>query len=263
MHLDNHLLHLNARGIFPGPAESRDHFFRRADSHPLLFPHSLALQLTNKLFDAVPDWVEVRVDSKRLYPWEGAATWIEEREDGSRTSAIQLKSSASSSFYLPEEVLAHELVHAMRVGFEESRFEEILAYQTSQNRFRRYWGPLFTRPAEVKGLIFLILATWLALWMELAFDVEWGGRFFVWAPLCSLGWGFYRLVRSQRVFSRALKNIEIAIRKSGKSLAVALRLSDAEIAQFATCSPEEITMFAKKEKETSLRWSQLFACYFC
>ena len=105
-----------------------------------------------------------------------------------------------------------------------------------------------------------MLATWLLYWTELTLDVEWGGAFLLWAPSLALGWGVFRLMRLQKVFSAALRNLEKAIAKPGKSLAVALRLTDAEIARFAISSPEEIVTFG--ERETSLRWQQLFAAYF-
>jgi hypothetical protein len=265
MPFEINLLALNNRGIFPGPNESRENFLERADSSvniPKQLSPSKAFELTKELFDADPDWVEVKMDAKGLLPWEGAATWIEENEKGQRISAIQLKPSLPAWLYLPEEMLAHELVHAMRMGFEDNRFEEILAYQTSKNKLRRYFGPLFARPAEVKGFIFLSLVTWLGFWAELAFELELGGRFFVWAPLFAIGLGIFRLMRSQRTFSAALRNLKKAITKPGKSLAVALRLSDSEILQFAISSPNEIIAFAQKKKETDLRWNQLFAAYF-
>jgi hypothetical protein len=258
MSFEINLLALNSRGIFPGPAESPENFLRRGELSGKA-PQCKAFELTKALFDAAPDWVEIKQEAKGLLPWEGAATWIEENADGQKISAIQLKPSLPS-FYSLDEVLAHELVHAMRVGFEESRFEEVLAYQTSKSKFRRYFGPIFSKTAEVKGFIFLMLVTWLLYWTELVLDVEWGGAFFFGAPSLALGWGVFRLMRTQKVFSNALRNLEQVIAKPGKSLAVALRLTDAEIAQFAKSSTEEIVAFVKKE--TSLRWRQLSAAYF-
>lgn len=260
MDFEINLLDLNRRGIFPGPAESPKSFLSRSALSGKEDSQLKAFELTKALFDAIPDWVEIKRDAKGLLPWEGAATWIEENADGQRVSAIQLKPSLPAFLYAPDEVLAHELVHAMRIGFEEDRFEEILAYRTSKSWFRRYFGPIFSRPAEVKGFIFLMVATWLLYWTELILDVEWGGAFFLWAPLCAIGWGVFRLIRLQKVFSATLRNLEKAIAKRGKSLAVALRLTDAEIARFAVSSPDEIVAFG--EKETSLRWRQLFAAYF-
>ena len=249
---------LNQRGIFPWPGESRDRFFIRANSYQSILK-SPAFNLTQELFDAVPDWIELRLESKGLLPWEGAATWIEE-ECGERAAMIQVKPSLPASLYSQEEVLAHELVHAMRLGFKENRFEEILAYRSSKKAFRRYLGPLFSNPTEVKGFLFLILLTWLIYWAEWIFDIELGGPFLLWTPLFALGLGCLRLMRAQNIFSSALKNLEKALKHPEKSLAVALRLRDQEIVRFSRCSPQEIVAFAKKA--TDLRWEQISISYF-
>ena len=154
MDFENNLLTLNSRGIFPGPAESQENFLRRADSSLARNTTSKAFDRTNALFDAIPDWVEIKRDAKGLLPWEGAATWIEENADGQRISAIQLKPSLPAFLYAPDEVLAHELVHAMRIGFEENRFEEILAYRTSKSWLRRYLARYFPDRQRSKGLFF-------------------------------------------------------------------------------------------------------------
>lgn len=262
MDFTSDLLALNSRGLFPGPNENDQNFLGRTQASIPGVTDPKALDLTQKLFDAAPDWVEVKIGSKGLVPWEGAATWIEENADGKRTASIQLKSSIPAKLYLPEEVLAHELVHAMRLGFEEDRFEEILAYRTSKNWIRRYCGPLFSKPKEVKWLLSLMAAAWVSYWIELIFDANFGGQYLIWMPSVMIGWVGMRLMRAQRTFSTALKNLELAIAKKGKSLAVALRLTDVEIALLSRLSPQEILDYAAKEKGTSLRWRQLFCAYF-
>jgi hypothetical protein len=257
---DSKLIFLNSRGIFPGPFESQEHFLWRVNTAKSRTV-SEGLTRTEEMFDACPDWVEVRFDKKGLFLWEGAATWIEENEWG-RFSSIQLKPSLPSRFYTYEEVIAHEMVHAMRLMFEENRFEEILAFQTSKNHLRRYFGPLFTRSSEPKGFILWMICSWLFYWAELIFNIFIGAEYVLWSPMLILVWGIYRLVRSQKIFSKALKHLEKAIKKPGKSLAVALRLRDSEIEKFAASSPEEIFFFGVEQKEKSLRWQQLFAAYF-
>ncbi len=251
----NNLLDLNNRGIFPGPKESLEHFSKRAQlaAKNETYPGVNRLQ---DLFGVKPDWVEIKIDQKGLLPWEAAATWIEEDETGFKTSHIQLKPNA---FYLPEEIVAHELVHAMRLSFEEARFEEILAYRTSEKRFRRYFGPLFAKPKEVKGWLFLLITSWAIYWTQFAFEIEIGAEYFLWVPLLILGLGTIRLIRAQRLFSLALNNLE----KTGvKALPIALRLSDEEILRFARNSSEEIRDFAQKQRQTDLRWQQLWDAYF-
>ncbi len=70
--MKNPLLELNARGIFPGPSESEEAFFER--DYPQVPTSAQALLITARLFDAAPDWIEVKFSSKGLMPWEGAAT---------------------------------------------------------------------------------------------------------------------------------------------------------------------------------------------
>jgi hypothetical protein len=51
-------------------------------------------------------------------------------------------------FYQRSEVIAHELVHHQRARLQSVKYEEIIAYQTSPNRFRRYWGGVFRTRSE-------------------------------------------------------------------------------------------------------------------
>jgi hypothetical protein len=250
---DDQLLLLNKRGIFPGPSESQTGFQNRLSC---LAGCKVQSYPAKNIFDSVPDWVEVRTGSKGLMTWEGAALWIDEGADGQRSCFIQLKNSCLSRLYPRDEVIAHEMVHAMRMHFDEERFEEILAYRTSTMRFRRYFGPLFSHPWEAKGFLLMTLASWVFYGMDI------GGGLALFSPLVLLGWGMFRLVRSQRVFGRALSHLEEAIVHKGKALAVALRLSDSEIALFAKIGPQEIACFAEQKSTTCLRWRQIFLAYF-
>jgi hypothetical protein len=258
--IDN-LLSLNSRGIFPGPTECQKIFSARAKAIKSCSAEE-ALCWTKEIFDAYPDWVELRYEAKGLLPWEGAATWIEEDEEHGRCACIQLKASFLMRLYPQTEVIAHEMVHVMRLMFEENRFEEILAYRTSKNRFRRYFGPLFTRPVETKGFVLLMTCSWVLYWTEFLGGFSLGAQYWLWSPMLPLGWGIYRLVYSQKIFSKALKHLGKAIKQPKMSLAVALRLSDEEIELFARSSPDQILSFAEKKKQENLRWRQICNTYF-
>jgi len=256
---DRELISLNRRGLFPGPSEKTGGFLERAKASPAeakAIPSSLL-----SLFDAAPDWVLVRQSKKGLLPWEGAATWIEEKEGKLQIAAIQVNPHLPRFLYAPEEIAAHELVHAMRLGFQEERFEEILAHQTSKNRFRRYLGPLFFKPSEAKGFVSLLLGMPLLSLVEIFFDVSLYSEYFFLLPTGILAWFLSRLQRAQKTFARAREQIGKALTEE-KALAVLLRLTDEEIAQCAKWTPEEIIAFAGREKEKSLRWRQLFLSYF-
>lgn len=253
------LIALNKRGLFPGPQEKDELFFLRAKKTAC---SSESAEITKKLFHAVPDWVKIFRSAKGLHFWEAAATWIEEDPRAGRTATIQIKNSFLNRFYPFEETIAHEMVHAMRLMFDERRFEEILAFRTSKNRFRRYFGPLFSRPRDALGFILFLGLSWFCCLGEMFLDLSLGSSYLMWSPICFLGLAAARLMQSQRVFSKALERLEKAVRKPGQSLAVALRLTDSEIERFAKCSPQEIRSFAAKEAAKNLRWRQLRAAYF-
>jgi hypothetical protein len=262
--LDPNLLKLSNRGLIPGPNESEQVFLLRADSSPSAchLPYPDALQRVSEIFFMAPDWVEVFVQSKGLYPWEGAAAWIEQREDGVRCTRIQIKDSFLSRLYPKEEVIAHEMVHAMRVMFDEKRFEEILAYRTSQNSFRRYCGPFFAGSKETIAFLISFVVPWLAWMGELTFEIELLASNLFFMPAVVLAWGIFRLARSQDVFSSALKNLKKTIADRNKALAALLGLTDSEIELFAKSSAEEIRSYASAQKDKSVRWRQLYSTYF-
>lgn len=259
--MDSKLRRLNERGIFPGPAESEGSFYPRAESlvaseNPFNCAPSAFIE---KKFQSTPDWAQIIVKSKGLFPWEAAATWIEETEEGVRTCQIQIKDSRLSRLYAKDEVIAHEMVHAMRLMFDESRFEEILAYQTSKNRFRRYFGPLFSNPLESRSLIVLVAISWILYGVGIFFEVHPLLDFILYLPLLALGFGVLRLARSQRIFSAALRNLQKA---TGRALSLALRLTDKEIELFAKSTHGQICAFARLEQAKSFRWRQIYISYF-
>ncbi|MBI2811176.1 MAG: hypothetical protein HYX67_10155 [Candidatus Melainabacteria bacterium] len=239
----NQLVILNQRGLFPTPNETEAAFFTRVS---YLGEGQTPAPLTKEIFSISPDWVQVDFSAKGLMPWEGAATWIE----GDRVS-IQIKKSFLTRFYSQEEMIAHEMVHAMRNRLDSTRFEEILAYRVSKAKFRRFFGPLFSSPAESKAFMLALVASWLLYLVDI------GGNFVFLAPIALLGYGLFRLVRSQKIFAACLKKWELVT--PGLALAVALHLTDEEIALFAKMECEEIVSFA--EKQNCLRWKQIVHAY--
>jgi hypothetical protein len=255
------LISLNEQGLFPGPEEREELFFLRTEAVKNSGA-SRPSEITKKLFHASPGWVEIRESSKGLRPWEAAAAWIEEDPQTGRRVSIQIKNSFLSRFYSLEETIAHEMVHAMRLMFDEKRFEEILAFRTSKNRFRRYFGPLFSKPRESLGFVLLLAVSWACSLAEVMFDLSLETSYLLWAPIGFLAVAAARLARSQRVFSKALEHLEKAAKQPDQALAVALRLTDREIERFAKCEPQEIVSFAAEQKKNNLRWRLLSAAYF-
>lgn len=120
--------------------------------------------------------------------WEGGYTeiWTENGEAFAKV-VLQVMNS---------EVLQHELVHAVRMGFPDSPFEEFLAYATSKVWYRRMLGPMFS-----------------SRWISLSVVVGCGlsvllSPFFQYAmllPFLPIAIGLPRFLRVRRCFLRAVK----------------------------------------------------------
>ena len=225
------------RGLIPGPNETKEDFLLRVNSLKLHPPHPIIF------FEITPDWVPIYT-KKGLPFWEGATTWIE----GSHCS-IQLK--PTPFFYSQEEILSHELVHATRLLFNEPRFEEILAFRTSKNPLRRYFGPLFTRPFESLLFVILLLLSWILYTLDLFLAEGDLGNYALSLPAFILFFCLIRLIRSQWLFRKTLKTLTQILKK--KALSAMLYLTDQEIKKFAGQSKEEIWDYIHKSPSTRLK----------
>jgi len=221
------------RGLVKGPDESEKEFFKRVHqtlSHP--FPEQ-ALKRFESLFQMRPDWVPLLIQKKPLKLWEAAATWI---EDDSVT--IQLKSLTPPPSYSLEEILSHELVHAVRLKFQEPLFEEILAFRTSKNRLRRFLGPLFSRPIDTYLFLTSLCLSWIGYCVGYSIDSEW---------LCLFSWAFplvffltllTKLTYLQIIFHRAQAHLKTNLENPHDALKILLMSSDAQIKEFSQINAE-------------------------
>jgi hypothetical protein len=246
------LLLLNKRGIIPGPEETDEAFWKRAEmSSKTYAAWQETHNKTSELFDFCLDWVEIFYSRKSLPFWQGALTWLDE------IPKIQLhprfKKGALLKIYRREEVLAHEAVHAARSQFFESKFEEHLAYLTAKNGRHRFFGPFFRTSRE--STLFLAL---LALSTIAGF---FGFTLFSLLSCLALSIGLARLALSHRIFNRCKRKLSL-LKNPRAALSIMLRLTDAEIATFAKSSLDEIRDFISREKNRSLRWKMLSAAYF-
>jgi hypothetical protein len=208
---DQTLLSYFHRGLIPGPAESEEDFLARV--HRALPLNHLEWQeaaVKTAPFQFSIDWIPLSYSNRKIAWWEGAATWISEE----KVPLIQMRTSFQKGSYLGyqrSDVLAHEAVHAARVCFEEPQFEEIIAYQTSPQAWKRFLGPLFSR-------------TWEPLLMLLSLLI---GVFWLWVPAVFIGAFFSWLVFRQWTFRRCCRKLPMS---------VVLCLTDAEIRKEAYSS---------------------------
>jgi hypothetical protein len=55
--------------------------------------------------------------------------------------------------YDEETILKHELVHALRKDFEDSIYEELIAYQFSKKKYQRFFGPALSEKGILRSLV--------------------------------------------------------------------------------------------------------------
>ncbi len=138
---DEGLYQLLLKGYIPGDAESESAFLKRTASQQLLSSYAL--------FSMNIDWVPVEVGADVRF-FEGAYTEI-----GDQKAKITLPKKLSPLVSM-NELISHELVHAVRCGFNDSPYEEFLAYALSKRGYRRWMGPFFS-PLWV-GVFFILVA---------------------------------------------------------------------------------------------------------
>lgn len=277
---DSDLLILNKKGFIPGPGETEDAFLKRvaflkqASSEQILsFEEPIhqevwkeAHRLTEDLFDVSTDWVPAFFSNRQLPFWQGAAAWICETEEGVKLPVLQLKTSFKKQkhfgLYRIDEVLAHEALHATRMQFDQPKFEELLAYRTSQSRFRRWFGPLFRTSKESYLFVFLLLVPLSIQVIRLFMEDNLLLQVLFFLPWIAIGWGLLRLYRTQLIFSRCEKKIRPCLKNPTQAPAVLFRLTDDEIISFSKMPSEDIHEYIRKQRNNSFRWKLLALAYF-
>lgn len=255
------LIALNAKGLFPGPDERMDLFEKRIEK-VVSFSQNLedpitaedcreCHQITQNLFGFRADWIAATYSNKKLPLWQGAATWLYEL-DGYWIPLIQLKRSFKNKkhlgLYSRCEVLAHEAVHATRMTFKNSHFEEIFAYNTSDNFLRKRFGPLFFNSWESYFFVILLaLSLPLQIFGYLTIALS--------LLLAPLGYWLIRLRLKQRIFSKCLNHLKSHFKDL--ALPLMLRLTDREIRFFS--KGNDLLQYA--ENQNCLRWKVIKLSY--
>ena len=255
---------LDSAGLFPAPGETPEQFRARiaslsrelealpaegSDLQPLIaqappVPDELrrqAARLTGEYYRFRADWVPA---------------WFSSRQTGHFSAGILLEVEQTLPLlflhgdfarrsrhlgYDAAETLAHELIHAVRIPFTPSAYEEYFPCRIHRSAFRRLAGNLFRR----RDLALLFLGGTAAAPILAAAGIS-GWQLPLLLP-------FLILLR-ELFLRRRLHLAEEALRRAGlEPLPVLLRLSDREIAETARLAPEEI----RAKEAASFRW-QLF-----
>lgn len=262
----------NQRGWIPGPNELEKQFFERIKvlrhfmDNP---PQEIDLFITDSdwekvqeklksIFDIRPDWIIAYYSNQGLHFFQGAATWIVEKNNV-KVPLIQLKEKFMSGslwkIYDQEEVLAHEAVHAVRMQFDEPFFEEFFAYKTSSHFLRRFFGPIFQKPWESTLCIFFLCFPFVAFIFQNFFEKTFWWDLISLVPLIYLGFLSIRLICFHLVLSFACFRLRYFQKDAKKIWATALRLTDREIIRCAFSKRKTLDTFFKMQKD--LRWKLL------
>lgn len=285
------LIEYNFRGLIPGPDEEEEAFYKRV-AYCLKLTETLAafspvLAACQRLgewegygamaagvqqrYDLSLEWLPILFSNAQLAPWHGACAWIVQLDNQAPTAAfLQLRKNFCYKkkylgLYGRDEVIAHELIHACRMAFNEPQFEELLACRSSATPWRAFFSAIFQSSKET--LFFIIwLLTLLSLDIySLISAASWAVSVTLWLQLGAIILLFFaggRLFLRQHTLRRCLVNLAEAIANKEKVEALLIRLTDREISSFAALTPEKIRSYALDAAATSLRWRLLNAVYF-
>ncbi len=266
---------LGEQGFVPGPHESEEQFVKRFDilkkvkEDPSKFFGSKVFSKWNPDFHnelgASPKWLPLTYSNHGLPPWQGAALWIFETLDQNKIPMIQLRERFKKGkflFYLHSEVLLHETLHAIRMAFNEPRFEEVLAYHHSKSKWRRFLGPLFRKPSHAFffiALIFISLIVQTAALFFLALPFLPYVKFVTLLPVMDVTLRAVVLIKDQRILKKALKKLSKIFPNQTEFFRILIRLKDSEIQKFAKEPIGQLLDYIEKEIPKSVRWRQIIA----
>lgn len=286
------LFEYNSLGLIPGPEESEEAFLKRAHyclnlkaQIPEMLGHDLPFiveeageeslkegcQETSFLYGISPSWVPLFYSNYKLPLWQGGCAWIFQQKQDSPTAAFfQLRQKFRTSkkylgLYDRTELMSHELSHVGRMVFEEPKFEEILAYQSSKSSFRRFFGPIIQSSYESTIFVLLLFTLLFIDFFSLLQGTENSSlSFFAKTMLaCFVLYGLGRLCIRQRQYKNCKRQLNKVLFDIRKSKAVTYRLTDKEIMSFGKFSPAEIKSYAEEQNTKNLRWKLINKAYFC
>lgn len=260
------LQHFHKLGLIPGPSEDEKTFEDRAQFclhlktmiDDALLPKDRidapdailqeGIVDVKKVFDVAPTWVPLFFSNQGLMLWHGGSALIFQlQEKGPLGVIMQLRKAFYTKtrylgMYNRSELIAHELVHAVRMAFNEPKYEELLAYKTSSGGLSKWIGPIIQSAFESRLFVYL-LATILLLDLYLVFTGEWEGYFSLMPlkviPLALCGWAGLRLWKRKRTLNETEKKLS-ALWGAEKARQALLFLTDEEIEWCATWDQDVI-----------------------
>lgn len=268
----------NRRGWFPFPEETEEDYLNRIKQWNRFFsypPKDIDNFLTDgewegarkrlkQLYHVVPESIVAHYSDRGIGFLQGALMW-EVPFNGQTAPLIQLKKAFQYKqlwgIYSLDEVLAHETIHAMRLGFHQDAFEEFFAYQASKGKLRRFLGPLFQHIWEPYLFLGLVVIAFLPFFISpLSSTLSFFNN--AWAlSLLYFLYLFGRLSYYWIVLGLAGFKLKKKIRDPNEVHALLLRMRDREIKMCALKS-KKWNSYLQVEKACTFRWHFLYTLYF-
>ena len=214
-----------------------------------------AADKTEKLFGFRADWVPAYFPSRGLGLLWGGCTVI--TESGFPVFFLRrgFRNKQKWFIYRRDEILAHELCHAVRGCLEDETYEEHFAYMTSGSAFRRWTGNCFRR--ECDAILFLIpLALLLAAQIVVYSGVLPLPIWPFW--LIAAAFPIFLIARNipgRRTFFAARAKLERAGFVNPD--AALFRMTADEIKTLARTPDDQIESFLQEKSDAELRWQIL------
>ena len=214
-----------------------------------------AADKTEKLFGFRADWVPAFFPSRGLGLLWGGCTVI--TESGFPVFFLRrgFRNKPKWFIYRRDELLAHELCHAVRGCLEDETYEEHFAYMTSASAFRRWSGNCFRR--ERDAIVFLIpvvllLAVQIIVYAGVLNLPLWPFWIIAFAfPAFLIG----RNIPERRTFFAARAKLERL--KFTNPDAALFRMTADEIRTLARTPDDRLASFLQEKAGAELRWQIL------
>lgn len=210
---------------------------------------------TEKLFGFRADWVPAFFPSRGLGLLWGGCTVI--TESGFPVFFLRrgFRDKPKWFIYRRDELLAHELCHAVRGCLEDEIYEEQFAYMTSASAFRRWSGNCFRREWDAIAFLIpvvLLLAVQIVVYSGLLNLPLW--PFWI-AAFAFPAFLVARNIPERRTFFAARAKLE----RSGfvKPDAALFRMTADEIRTTARMPDDRLESFFQTKSDAELRWQIL------
>jgi len=280
------LCDLDAAGFLPGPGETAEDFLHRVETIRRVEADFLTrVESEGKavVFDCLELGAEERIP-EGLLQGAGAVTWALYRFRAGHIPGFFLTKGVGLLWggcllgdpvahfsvlllrgvfrdrekwlsYRREELLAHELCHAMRQDLQEPTLEEFFAYRTGNSRLRRYLGNCFVSTWDAWFFLLPMLLLPLAQIVRIFFaPALWNWPFWCIALAWPV-WLLYRNHRSRQLVFRAKKGLRRAGVVQEAWGPILFRCTREELRRLGECSRrEELLELATVWSRTELRW---------